>query len=41
MIYLLCSFLLLSACSSNDEKMQEIDPKGSAARLNDLSQGQS
>lgn len=28
--------LLLGACASNDEKMQSIDPKGSAAQLNDL-----
>lgn len=37
MIYLIYSFLLLSACTSNIEKMQNVDPTGSAAKLNDLS----
>ncbi len=30
--------LLLGACASNDEKMQIVDPRGSAAQLNDLSE---
>ncbi len=35
-IYTISSFLLLSACANNAEKMQNVDPAGSAARLNDL-----
>lgn len=38
MIYAICCFLLLNACSNNEEKMQKVDPAGSAAKLNDLSQ---
>ena len=30
-------FLLLSACTNNTEKMQSVNPLGSAAKLNDLS----
>lgn len=35
-VYTVSSFLLLSACVSNAEKMQTVDPAGSAAKLNDL-----
>lgn len=40
MNYRFCSLavlLLLGACASNEEKMQSVDPNGSVAQLNDLS----
>lgn len=37
-IYTISFFLLLSACMNNTEKMQNADPIGSAAKLNDLSE---
>lgn len=36
-IYTISTVLLLSACVNNAEKMQTIDPAGSAAKVNDLS----
>lgn len=36
-IYTLSTILLLSACVNNAEKMQTVDPSGSAATVNDLS----
>ncbi len=35
-IYTLSTVLLLSACVNNAEKMQTVDPAGSAAKINDL-----
>ncbi len=36
-IYTISFFLFLSACVNNTEKMQTVDPAGSAAKLNDFS----
>jgi general secretion pathway protein D len=36
-IYTISTVLLLSACVNNSEKMQTVDPAGSAAKVNDLS----
>lgn len=36
-IYTISTVLLLSACANNAEKMRTVDPAGSAAKVNDLS----